>query len=97
MSRCVSAAEPERYTHEIRPFLDRYCFDCHGEETVKANLELAQKRLEQYDQLLAKGAGRLFDAWEPVYHLSDQRSAFSKKKTASIVKPRRFLFLVADS
>jgi multidrug resistance efflux pump len=29
--------------------------------SVKASLELAQTRLVQYDQLLAKGAGRLFD------------------------------------
>src|SRR5215218_6556664 len=34
------AAEPELYAKEIRPFLERHCFDCHGEDTVKAGLRL---------------------------------------------------------
>src|SRR3954451_14769215 len=35
-----ASERPELFAKEIRPFLERQCFDCHGEDKAKAGLRL---------------------------------------------------------
>src|SRR5689334_4662489 len=39
---CLGAAAPaEQFQTEIRPILEKHCFECHGAEKQKADLNLA--------------------------------------------------------
>ena len=42
VSACLHAADPAaEYAKEIRPLLEKYCYECHGPEKHKAELNLA--------------------------------------------------------
>ncbi|MEW4456011.1 DUF1592 domain-containing protein [Bremerella sp. JC817] len=45
---CV-AAEEARYVEEVRPLLQKYCFDCHAGDTTEAEIDLG--RFNTFEQL----------------------------------------------
>jgi mono/diheme cytochrome c family protein len=65
---CVAAAgifadeaggiKPPSYTHELRPLLASYCFDCHGNDSTKGDLNL--------ETLSDDAAPREFAIWRKV-------------------------------
>ena len=43
-ARLKPATLDERFTKEVKPFLDRYCISCHGTTKPKADLNLAPRQ-----------------------------------------------------
>ncbi|MBX3747373.1 MAG: DUF1592 domain-containing protein [Verrucomicrobiae bacterium] len=56
----VVADQAETYTREIRPILERRCFDCHGPDKATADLNLAV--FEDYPSVIA-----LPEVWQHVF------------------------------
>jgi hypothetical protein len=51
-ARCVAQDEPPSFTKDIRPFLTKYCMECHKSTNAKAGLSV-----ESYDAIM-KGSKR---------------------------------------
>lgn len=56
----VHAAPGDVYENEIKPILQKHCYECHGPERMKGDLDLTT--FSDYDEILEAK-----EAWQTVY------------------------------